>query len=58
MILLGINKAKQLELFRVLAGILHMGNVQFKEEDGETCSIPVLIYIILIIFNIAPILAK
>ena len=39
----GINKTKQMELFRILAGILHMGNVQFKEEDGETCSIPVSI---------------
>ncbi len=30
-----------MELFRVLAGILHMGNVQFLEQDGETCCIEV-----------------
>ena len=40
---LGINPQKQMEIFRVLSGILHIGNVMFTEdeEQTETCFIPV-----------------
>lgn len=39
----GINNVRQMEIFRVLSGILHMGNVVFKqkEEDSEASFVPV-----------------
>lgn len=40
---LGINAVKQMEIFRILAGILHMGNVELKEDENssESTIIPV-----------------
>ena len=40
----GINEVRQKEVFRILSGILHMGNLIFQEEDDrETCFLPVCI---------------
>jgi myosin-5 len=39
--LLGINEVRQKEIFRILSAILHMGNLMFKEEDEESCVLPV-----------------
>lgn len=40
---LGINVVKQMEIFRILAGILHLGNVELKEDENssESTIIPV-----------------
>ena len=37
----GINEKRQLDIFRVLSGILHMGNMLYQEGDNETCTVPV-----------------
>nr|XP_045614507.1 unconventional myosin-Va-like isoform X4 [Procambarus clarkii] len=37
--LLGISEATQEQLFRILAGILHLGNVTFEEDVGESSTI-------------------
>ncbi|XP_077593440.1 unconventional myosin-Vb isoform X2 [Stigmatopora nigra] len=38
--LLGIKDANQNAIFRVLAGILHLGNVEiYSERDGESCHV-------------------
>nr|XP_053650160.1 unconventional myosin-Va-like isoform X2 [Cherax quadricarinatus] len=37
--LLGINEATQEQMFRILAGILHLGNVTLKEDDGDSSTI-------------------
>lgn len=33
---IGIDKDEQFELFRLLAGILHMGNIEFETLEGDT----------------------
>uniref|UniRef100_A0A8C5I393 Myosin VAa n=1 Tax=Gouania willdenowi TaxID=441366 RepID=A0A8C5I393_GOUWI len=38
--LLGINDSYQMGLFQVLAAILHLGNVDIKERDSDSCIIP------------------
>ncbi|XP_075064113.1 unconventional myosin-Va isoform X3 [Mixophyes fleayi] len=38
--LLGIGDLYQMGIFRILAGILHLGNVQFKSRDSDSCIIP------------------
>uniref|UniRef100_G3WZF4 Myosin VA n=2 Tax=Sarcophilus harrisii TaxID=9305 RepID=G3WZF4_SARHA len=38
--LLGINESYQMGIFRILAGILHLGNVGFTSRDSDSCSIP------------------
>lgn len=38
--LLGINDVRQMEIFRILSGILHIGNIMFQEGDHENCIIP------------------
>ncbi|XP_043934765.1 unconventional myosin-Va isoform X4 [Protopterus annectens] len=38
--LLGINESYQMGVFRILAGILHLGNVEFKDRDADSCIIP------------------
>ncbi|KAJ8417122.1 hypothetical protein AAFF_G00283490 [Aldrovandia affinis] len=38
--LLGINDLYQMGLFRVLAAILHLGNVDVKDRDSDSSSIP------------------
>ena len=30
---LGINEIRQMEIFRILSGILHMGNIQIDSEE-------------------------
>ena len=30
---LGINEMRQMEIFRILSGILHMGNIQIDSEE-------------------------
>ena len=37
----GVTEPRQFEIFRVLSGILHLGNVMFSEDDKEVCTIPV-----------------
>lgn len=37
--MLGVTQDTQMELFRIVAGILHLGNVVFLEDDSESCSI-------------------
>ncbi|CAD5125633.1 DgyrCDS13833 [Dimorphilus gyrociliatus] len=39
LLMLGVSHATQMELYRIVAGILHLGNVVFLEEDSESCSI-------------------
>ncbi|XP_076012273.1 unconventional myosin-Va isoform X1 [Genypterus blacodes] len=38
--LLGINDKNQMGLFQVLAAILHLGNVEFKDKDSDSSFIP------------------
>ncbi|XP_071515653.1 unconventional myosin-Va isoform X4 [Panulirus ornatus] len=37
--LLGINEAAQEQIFRILAGILHLGNVTLEEDNGDSSTI-------------------
>ncbi|XP_048829296.1 unconventional myosin-Va-like isoform X2 [Brienomyrus brachyistius] len=37
--LLGINDSYQMGVFRVLAAILHLGNVEVKDRDADSCTI-------------------
>jgi len=38
----GINSVRQMEIFRVLSGILHLGNVTLDEDKkADTCYVPV-----------------
>ncbi|KAM3845124.1 unconventional myosin-Vb isoform 2-T2 [Vipera latastei] len=38
--LLGVKESYQMTIFKILAAILHLGNVDFRSErDGESCSI-------------------
>ncbi|XP_064169741.1 unconventional myosin-Va isoform X3 [Anguilla rostrata] len=38
--LLGINESSQMGLFQILAAILHLGNVDVKDRDADSSSIP------------------
>ncbi|XP_019389108.1 PREDICTED: unconventional myosin-Va isoform X10 [Crocodylus porosus] len=38
--LLGISDSYQMGIFRILAGILHLGNVGFTSRDSDSCTIP------------------
>uniref|UniRef100_A0A8C6K3Z5 Unconventional myosin-Va n=1 Tax=Melopsittacus undulatus TaxID=13146 RepID=A0A8C6K3Z5_MELUD len=38
--LLGISDSYQMGIFRILAGILHLGNVEFASRDSDSCVIP------------------
>lgn len=38
---LGISDSYQMGIFRILAGILHLGNVEFASRDSDSCTIPV-----------------
>ncbi|XP_038178747.1 unconventional myosin-Va isoform X1 [Arvicola amphibius] len=38
--LLGISESYQMGIFRILAGILHLGNVGFASRDSDSCTIP------------------
>uniref|UniRef100_A0A8C3SU88 Unconventional myosin-Va n=1 Tax=Chelydra serpentina TaxID=8475 RepID=A0A8C3SU88_CHESE len=38
--LLGISDSHQMGIFRILAGILHLGNVGFTSRDADSCTIP------------------
>uniref|UniRef100_A0A8C8S794 Unconventional myosin-Va n=1 Tax=Pelusios castaneus TaxID=367368 RepID=A0A8C8S794_9SAUR len=38
--LLGISDSYQMGIFRILAGILHLGNVGFTSRDADSCTIP------------------
>uniref|UniRef100_A0A452VFJ5 Unconventional myosin-Va n=1 Tax=Ursus maritimus TaxID=29073 RepID=A0A452VFJ5_URSMA len=38
--LLGISESYQMGIFRILAGILHLGNVAFTSRDSDSCAIP------------------
>ncbi|KAM5172128.1 unconventional myosin-Va isoform 1-T1 [Mantella aurantiaca] len=38
--LLGIGDQYQLGIFRILAAILHFGNVEFKSRDSDSCLVP------------------
>lgn len=37
----GISESYQMGIFRILAGILHLGNVGFTSRDSDSCTIPV-----------------
>ncbi|KAM7337300.1 hypothetical protein ACRRTK_003419 [Alexandromys fortis] len=36
----GISESYQMGIFRILAGILHLGNVGFASRDSDSCTIP------------------
>uniref|UniRef100_A0A8D2PYL6 Myosin VA n=1 Tax=Zosterops lateralis melanops TaxID=1220523 RepID=A0A8D2PYL6_ZOSLA len=36
----GISDSYQMGIFRILAGILHLGNVEFASRDSDSCTIP------------------
>ncbi|NXN90208.1 MYO5B protein, partial [Bombycilla garrulus] len=37
---LGVKESHQMTIFRIIAAILHLGNLEFQgERDGETCSV-------------------
>ncbi|XP_063044205.1 unconventional myosin-Va isoform X5 [Engraulis encrasicolus] len=38
--LLGINESYQMGLFNILASILHLGNVEIKDRDADSCQVP------------------
>ncbi|XP_063305130.1 unconventional myosin-Va isoform X3 [Pelobates fuscus] len=38
--LLGIGDLYQMGMFRILAAILHLGNVEFKARDSDSCIVP------------------
>ncbi|XP_031755045.1 unconventional myosin-Va isoform X6 [Xenopus tropicalis] len=38
--LLGIGDSYQMGIFRILAAILHLGNVEFKSRDSDSCLVP------------------
>uniref|UniRef100_A0A8B9S797 Unconventional myosin-Va n=1 Tax=Apteryx owenii TaxID=8824 RepID=A0A8B9S797_APTOW len=38
--LLGISDSYQMGIFRILAGILHLGNVEFASRDADSCTVP------------------
>jgi len=42
-VMTGINNVRQMEIFRILAGILHLGNIELKEDakSSESCSVSV-----------------
>ncbi|KAH0518932.1 Unconventional myosin-Va [Microtus ochrogaster] len=40
MLRLGISESYQMGIFRILAGILHLGNVGFASRDSDSCTIP------------------
>ncbi|PNJ54993.1 MYO5A isoform 8 [Pongo abelii] len=40
MLRLGISESHQMGIFRILAGILHLGNVGFTSRDADSCTIP------------------
>ena len=39
---LGVSEAQQLFMYSVLAGLLHMGNVEINEERNDSCSVKVM----------------
>ena len=42
--MLGISDHQKTDIFTVLAAILHLGNIQLIENDGESCDIDVRMY--------------
>lgn len=40
-IISGISDSYQMGIFRILAGILHLGNVEFASRDSDSCAVPV-----------------
>ncbi|NWV52325.1 MYO5B protein, partial [Daphoenositta chrysoptera] len=37
----GVKESYQMTIFRIIAAILHLGNVEIQgERDGEACSVP------------------
>ena len=40
-LVVGINSVRQMEIFRVLSGILHLGNVELVEDKAESSCVPV-----------------
>uniref|UniRef100_A0A8C2YF99 Unconventional myosin-Va n=1 Tax=Coturnix japonica TaxID=93934 RepID=A0A8C2YF99_COTJA len=38
--LLGISDSYQMGIFYILAGILHLGNVEFAPRDSDSCAVP------------------
>jgi len=37
----GINSVRQMEIFRILSGILHLGNVELAEGKADSSYVPV-----------------
>jgi len=37
----GINSVRQMEIFKILSGILHLGNVELMEDKSESSCVPV-----------------
>uniref|UniRef100_A0A8B9K8D2 Myosin VB n=1 Tax=Astyanax mexicanus TaxID=7994 RepID=A0A8B9K8D2_ASTMX len=47
--LLGVKEIHQMSIFKIIASILHLGNVEIvSERDGESCHINLYLYLILI----------
>jgi len=40
-VIVGINSVRQMEIFKILSGILHLGNVELHEDTSESCRVPV-----------------
>jgi len=40
-VIVGINSVRQMEIFKILSGILHLGNVELHEDTSESCCVPV-----------------
>jgi len=40
-LVVGINSVRQMEIFKILSGILHLGNVELQEEKSESSCVPV-----------------
>ena len=55
-LIVGINSVRQMEIFRILSGILHLGNVELQEDKSESSCVPVRnssdIYCSLLVFFI------
>jgi len=40
-LIVGINSVRQMDIFRILSGILHLGNVTLEEGKADSSYVPV-----------------
>ena len=43
-----------MEIFRILSGILHLGNVQLEQDKAENSYVPVILPLLLHFFELVP----